>query len=199
MLNKGFTLWFTGLSGAGKSTIADVLEREIRTRGRNVEVLDGDVVRTNLSKGLGFSKEDRDTNIRRIGFVADLLTRNGVAVITAAISPYSAVRRECREMIGPNFIEVFVKCPVEVCAERDVKGLYKKAMSGEIPHFTGVSDPYEDPQAAEVVVETNLQSVDESAAKILAYLEERGLIDPRAESDEDDEIVRQRLAELGYV
>jgi adenylylsulfate kinase len=199
MLNKGFTLWFTGLSGAGKSTIADVLEREIRARGRNIEVLDGDVVRTNLSKGLGFSKEDRDTNIRRIGFVADLLTRNGVAVITAAISPYRDIRNECRTMIGPNFIEVFVKCPVEVCAERDVKGLYKKAMSGEIPHFTGVSDPYEDPEAAEVVVETNLESVEESAEKILVYLQERGLIDPRAESEEDDEIVRQRLAELGYV
>src|SRR4051812_48680998 len=149
MENRGFTLWFTGLSGAGKSTLADVIEREIRERGRNVEVLDGDVVRTNLSKGLGFSKEDRDTNIRRIGFVAQLLTRNGVAVITAAISPYRSVRRECREMIGENFVEVFVKCPVEVCASRDVKGLYKKAMSGEIPHFTGVSDPYEDPENAE--------------------------------------------------
>jgi adenylylsulfate kinase len=201
MLNKGFTLWFTGLSGAGKSTLADIVEREIRARGRNIEVLDGDVVRTNLSKGLGFSKEDRDTNIRRIGFVADLLTRNGVAVITAAISPYRDVRDECREMIGPNFIEVFVKCPVEVCAERDVKGLYKKAMSGEIPHFTGVSDPYEDPESAEVVVETNLETIEESAGKIIAYLESRELIDPRpeAESDEDDEVVRQRLAELGYV
>jgi adenylylsulfate kinase len=201
MLNKGFTLWFTGLSGAGKSTLAEIVEKEIRARGRNVEILDGDVVRTNLSKGLGFSKEDRDTNIRRIGFVADLLTRNGVAVITAAISPYTSVRRECREMIGPNFIEVFVKCPVEVCVERDVKGLYKKAMAGEIPHFTGVSDPYEDPEAAEVTVETNLESIEESAAKIVSYLESRGLVDslPAAEGDDDDAVVRQRLSELGYV
>jgi len=201
MVNKGFTLWFTGLSGAGKSTLAEMVEKEIRARGRNVEILDGDVVRTNLSKGLGFSKEDRDTNIRRIGFVADLLTRNGVAVFTAAISPYRDIRNECREMIGENFIEVFVKCPVEVCAERDVKGLYKKAMAGEIPHFTGVSDPYEDPESPEVLVETNLETVEESAAKILAYLESRDLIEPRAaaEGDEDDEVVRQRLAELGYV
>jgi adenylylsulfate kinase len=199
MLNKGFTLWFTGLSGAGKSTLADFVEREIRARGRNVELLDGDVVRTNLSKGLGFSKEDRDTNIRRIGFVAQLLTRNGVAVITAAISPYQAVRRECREMIGENFIEVFAKCPLEVCAERDVKGLYKKALAGEIPHFTGVSDPYEEPEYAEVVVETHLETVEESAAKILAVLEARGLIDPQVAADDEDEVVRQRLAELGYV
>jgi adenylyl-sulfate kinase len=200
MSNKGFTLWFTGLSGAGKSTLANIVEQEIRARGRNVEVLDGDVVRTNLSKGLGFSKEDRDANIRRIGFVADLLTRNGVGVITAAISPYRDIRNECRAMIGENFIEVFVKCPVEVCAERDVKGLYKKAMAGEIPHFTGVSDPYEDPDFAEVVVETHVETIEESAAKIVAVLEERGYIVTSVPSEaDDDELVRQRLAELGYV
>jgi adenylylsulfate kinase len=194
MSNRGFTLWFTGLSGAGKSTLADIVEREIRARGRNVEVLDGDVVRTNLSKGLGFSKEDRDTNIRRIGFVAHLLSRNGVAVITAAISPYKDVRDECRQMIGESFVEVYVKCPVEVCAERDVKGLYKKAMAGEIPHFTGVSDPYEEPDAAELVVETNHESPEESAARIVARLEELGFLAPAAASEE-----HEPLAQVGSV
>jgi adenylyl-sulfate kinase len=202
MENRGFTLWFTGLSGAGKSTLAEIVEKQIRERGRNVEVLDGDMVRTNLSKGLGFSKEDRDTNIRRIGFVAQLLTRNGVAVITAAISPYRNVRDECREMIG-SFVEVHVKCPLEVCIERDVKGLYKKAIAGEIPHFTGVSDPYEDPLSPEVVVETDKETVEESAAKIMAKLDELGLLAPAAAAaanDEDeDEAIRQRLEQLGYV
>ena len=206
MSRRGFTLWFTGLSGAGKSTLAELIEPQLRERGCLVEVLDGDVVRTNLSKGLGFSKEDRDTNIRRIGFVAQLLTRNGVGVITAAISPYRDVRRECREMIGDDFVEVFVKCPVEVCAERDVKGLYKKAMAGEIPHFTGVSDPYEEPEHAEVIVETNLETPEQSAARVLAKLEELGFIEPlpaaaaTASADEDeDDLIRQRLEELGYV
>ncbi|HEY1238197.1 MAG TPA: adenylyl-sulfate kinase, partial [Solirubrobacterales bacterium] len=142
---KGFTLWFTGLSGAGKTTISKIVEEELRKRGSRIEVLDGDVVRENLSKGLGFSKEDRDTNIRRIAFVADLLSRNGVPVITAAISPYRELRDEAREQMGDRFIEVFVKASVEVCAERDVKGLYEKAFKGEIKEFTGVSDPYEPP------------------------------------------------------
>lgn len=203
MANKGFTLWFTGLSGAGKSTLAEIVEKEIRARGRNVEVLDGDVVRTNLSKGLGFSKEDRDTNVRRIGFVAQLLARNGVAVITAAISPYRDVRRECREMIndGATFVEVYVKCPLEVLVERDVKGLYKKALAGEIKQFTGVSDPYEEPEHAELVIETNLETPEQSAARILAKLEELDLIEPApaAQDDDEDELVRQRLEELGYV
>ncbi len=198
MSNKGFTLWFTGLSGAGKSTLAEIVEKKLRERGRYVEVLDGDVVRTNLSKGLGFSKEDRDTNIRRIGFVAHLLSRNGVAAITAAISPYASIRRECREMIG-NFVEVYVKCPVDVCAERDVKGLYKKAMAGEIKHFTGVSDPYEEPEHAELVLETNTESPDASAARIIAKLEELGYLDPVEGGDDEDELIRQRLEELGYV
>ena len=173
---KGFTLWFTGLSGAGKTTISEIVERELRDRGSRVEVLDGDVVRENLSKGLGFSKEDRDTNIRRIAFVADLLSRNGVPVITAAISPYREIRDEARELMGDRFIEVFVKASVEVCAERDVKGLYEKAFKGEIKEFTGVSDPYEPPLNPEIVLDTEHDSADEDAAKIIALLEERQLI-----------------------
>jgi adenylyl-sulfate kinase len=174
--DKGFCLWFTGLSGSGKSTITTHLVKELRKRGSKLEVLDGDVVRENLSKGLGFSKEDRDTNIRRIAFVADLLSRNGVPVITAAISPYREIRDEARGMMGERFIEVFVKASVEVCAERDVKGLYEKAFKGEIKEFTGVSDPYEPPLNSELTLDTEHQNPEESAAEILALLEERGLI-----------------------
>jgi len=173
---KGFTLWFTGLSGAGKTTISKLLETELRARDSKLEILDGDVVRENLSKGLGFSKEDRDTNIRRIAFVADLLSRNGVPVITAAISPYAEIRGEARELMGERFIEVFVKASVDTCAERDVKGLYKKAFAGEIKEFTGVSDPYEAPDNPEVVCDTENETPEESAEKLLAYLEERDLI-----------------------
>src|SRR5216684_1841740 len=176
---KGFTLWFTGLSGAGKTTLARVVEREMHARGMAVEVLDGDEIRTNLSKGLGFSKEDRDTNIRRIGYVCRLLSRNGVAAISAAISPYREVRDEVRRLIeadGAAFVEVYVKCPIEVLAERDVKGLYKKALAGELKGFTGVSDPYEEPLAPDVVVETDRESVEFSLSKILSTLEQRGLI-----------------------
>jgi adenylyl-sulfate kinase len=179
--DKGFTLWFTGLSGAGKTTVSKVVEEELRKRRQRLEILDGDVVRENLSKGLGFSKEDRDTNIRRIAFVADLLSRNGVPVITAAISPYRELRDEARETQGERFIEVFVKASVEACAERDVKGLYKKAFAGEIKEFTGVSDPYEEPLNPEIVLETEDETPEESAAKIIAYLEERELI-PVAEA-----------------
>jgi len=173
---KGFTLWFTGLSGAGKTTISKELEEQLRSRGSKLEILDGDVVRENLSKGLGFSKEDRDTNIRRIAFVADLLSRNGVPVITAAISPYRELRDEARELMGDRFIEVFVKASVEVCADRDPKGLYEKAFTGEIKEFTGVSDPYEEPLNAELTLDTENESPEESAGKILALLEERQLI-----------------------
>jgi adenylyl-sulfate kinase len=176
---KGFTLWLTGLSGAGKTTLAALLATELRARGVNVEVLDGDEVRTNLSKGLGFSKEDRDTNIRRIGYVCRLLSRNGVGTVSAAISPYGAVRDEVRRAVeqdGAEFIEVFVKCPIAVLAERDVKGLYKKALAGELKGFTGVSDPYEEPLAPDVVVETDRESVEFSISKILRALEQRGLI-----------------------
>jgi adenylyl-sulfate kinase len=173
---KGFTLWFTGLSGAGKTTVSGIVEAELLDRGSRVEVLDGDVVRENLSKGLGFSKEDRDTNIRRIAFVADLLSRNGVPVITAAISPYREIRDEARELMGDRFIEVFVKASVEVCAERDVKGLYEKAFKGEIKEFTGVSDPYEPPLNPELTLDTEHDSAEEDAAKVIAILEERQLI-----------------------
>src|SRR5687768_6233105 len=149
---KGFTLWFTGLSGAGKTTISELVSEELRRRGSKIEVLDGDVVRENLSKGLGFSKEDRDTNIRRIAFVADLLSRNGVPVITAAISPYAAIRDEAREMMAGRMIEIYCEAPLEVCEERDPKGLYKKARAGELKGFTGVDDPYEAPENAEITV-----------------------------------------------
>jgi adenylyl-sulfate kinase len=174
--DKGFTLWFTGLSGAGKTTISHLVEHELRDRHSRIEILDGDVIRENLSKGLGFSKEDRDTNIRRIAFVADLLSRNGVPVITAAISPYEALRGEARELMGDRFIEVYVKASVETCAERDVKGLYQKAFAGEIKEFTGVSDPYEPPKGPEITLDTEAQEPEESAAQVIAYLEERELI-----------------------
>jgi adenylylsulfate kinase len=173
---KGFCLWFTGLSGSGKTTITTVLVKELRRRGSKLEVLDGDIVRQNLSKGLGFSKEDRDTNIRRVAFVADLLSRNDVPVITAAISPYRQIRDEAREKMDGRFIEAYVKASVEECEKRDVKGLYAKARSGEIKEFTGVSDPYEPPKNAELVIETEQQSPEESAQQILDYLEQRGLI-----------------------
>jgi len=175
---QGFTLWFTGLSGAGKTTISRLLEGHLRERGSKLEILDGDVVRENLSKGLGFSKEDRDTNIRRVAFVADLLSRNEVPVITAAISPYRQLRDEARAKMDGRFIEAYVKASVETCEERDVKGLYAKARSGEIKEFTGVSDPYEAPESAELVLETEEQSPEESAQQILAYLEARDLIPP---------------------
>ncbi len=173
--SQGFTVWLTGLSGAGKTTIAHELAEVVRERRGRVEVLDGDVVRTNLSKGLGFSKEDRDTNIRRIGFVCDLLTRNDVPVVAAAISPYRAVRDEVREQIG-DFVEVFVTCGLEELVRRDVKGLYAKALRGEIANFTGVSDPYEPPANPEVTVDTEQASVEESVAQIVEVLETRGYL-----------------------
>jgi adenylylsulfate kinase len=172
---RGFTLWFTGLSGAGKTTIAEIVERDLRERGRTVEVLDGDIVRTNLSKGLGFSREDRNINVLRIGFVANLLTRNGVAVIVSAISPYKEARDQVRRRIV-DFVEVFVDAPLEVCAERDVKGLYKKAFSGEIAQFTGVSDPYEPPAAPDLVLKTDEEEPQESARKVIEKLEYFGYL-----------------------
>jgi adenylylsulfate kinase len=176
--DRGFTLWFTGLSGAGKTTVSEIVEKELRERIGSVEVLDGDIVRTNLSKGLGFSRADRDTNVLRIGFVAKLLARNGVAVIVSAISPYKEARDQVRRDISEDFIEVFVDCPVEVCAERDVKGLYKKAYAGEIKEFTGVSDPYEAPAAPELTLRTNEEDAAESAKRVITKLEELGYLDP---------------------
>jgi adenylylsulfate kinase len=172
---KGFALWFTGMSGAGKSTLSVPVADCLRARGCKVELLDGDIVRTNLCLGLGFSKQDRDINVRRIGFVANLLARNGVVAITAAISPYRAIRDEVRALVtgdGGGFVEVFMRCPVEVLAQRDPKGLYKRALAGEIPSFTGVTDPYEEPLAPEVVIESDREAVDESVAKIVRRLEE---------------------------
>jgi adenylylsulfate kinase len=201
MEHKGFTLWFTGLSGAGKSTLARLVETELKRWGYKVEVLDGDVIRTNLSKGLGFSKEDRDTNIRRIGFVCHLLTRNDVIAIAAAISPYREIRDEVRLQIG-DFVEVFVKCPVEVLVERDVKGLYKRALAGDVKNFTGIDDPYEEPLDPELTVSTDVETPETSARRILARLEELELI-ARGETSEykdDDEVeIRRRLEALGYM
>ena len=173
---KGFILWFTGLSGSGKSTLAQYLTPILKERGCNVEVLVGDEVRENLSKGLGFSKEDRDTNIRRIGHVAGLLSRNGTCAITAAISPYAAVRDEVRASTEATFVEVYVEAPLEVVEERDTKGLYKKARAGEIKNFTGISDPYEAPENAEVTVHTGDESIEESADRIMEYLAGEGLL-----------------------
>ncbi|MCL4543873.1 MAG: adenylyl-sulfate kinase [Chloroflexi bacterium] len=174
-VTPGFTVWLTGLSGAGKSTIASLLVERLNQRNCPVEVLDGDVVRTHLSKGLGFSKEDRDTNIRRIAFVAGLLSHHGVGVVVAAISPYRAVRDEARESIG-RFLEVYVDCPLDVLVRRDVKGLYARALRGEISNFTGVTDPYEAPQHPDVVAHTDRETVEESVNKILVTLEERGYL-----------------------
>ncbi|PJF40169.1 MAG: adenylyl-sulfate kinase [Chloroflexi bacterium] len=172
---EGFTLWLTGLSGAGKTTIAVALEKELRDRDLYVERLDGDTVRQGLTRDLGFSKEDRDMNIERVTFVAKLLSRNGVAVLASFISPYREARENIRKETT-NYIEVFVHAPLDVCADRDVKGLYAKAFAGEIPNFTGVSDPYEAPENPEIVVHTHQETVEESVAKILTYLETHGLI-----------------------
>ena len=175
---KGVTLWFTGLSGSGKTTIAREVTLELRARGRRTEILDGDVVRKNLSKGLGFSKEDRDTNIRRIGFVANLLSRNGIIAITAAISPYRAVRDDVR-MMTDNFIEIYARAPLEVCEARDVKGLYAMARAGEIKGFTGIDDPYEEPLNPDIICDTDKESVEKSTQKILDRLERQGFLPVR--------------------
>jgi len=199
----GCTLWFTGLSGAGKTTVANLVEEELRRRGHKVEALDGDVVRTHLSKGLGFSKEDRDTNIKRIAFVCELLTRNDVIAIAAAISPYREVRDYARKTIG-DFVEVFVNCPLGVCVERDTKGLYKKAMAGEITNFTGVSDPYEEPLSPEVALNTHEEPPEASAARVIRKLEELGYIAAAAPVEDvyteaEKEELAKRLADLGYI
>ncbi len=198
MANNGFTIWFTGLSGSGKSTLSEVIEQRLKARGRNVEVLDGDVVRTHLSKGLGFSREDRDTNIKRIGFVCGLLTRNDVVCISAAIAPYREARDWARKEIG-NFVEIYVKCPIEVCRQRDVKGLYKLVDEGKIKNFTGVDDPYEEPLYPELVVETDKETVEESVTRIFAKLAELGYLESEEVSEDESKIVTDRLAALGYL
>jgi adenylyl-sulfate kinase len=174
-MHKGFALWFTGLSGSGKSTLSERIYKRLLDCGAKVELLDGDEVRTHLSKGLGFSKEDRDTNVRRIGFVAELLAKHGVIAITAAISPYIETRAAVRARID-NFVEIFMDCPIAVLAERDVKGLYKKALAGEIPHFTGVSDPYEPPVSPDVRVDSSTEDIAVSEERVWALLKDRGLI-----------------------
>lgn len=178
-MHQGFVLWFTGLSGSGKSTLSQALESEFRARNYRIERLDGDIVRTNLSAGLSFSREDRDINVRRIGFVCDLLARNGVIAISAAISPFQSVRDEVRALVeshGVAFVEVYTQCSLEELARRDVKGLYKKAMAGEIPHFTGVSDPYEAPTHAEIVTHSDSEPMEVSLQRIMDYLQEKNLI-----------------------
>lgn len=172
---SGVTVWFTGLSGAGKTTISRAVENELKSYGYKVEILDGDIVRQHLTKGLGFSKEDRDENIRRVGFVANLLTRNQVIVLVSAISPYRELREEVREQIV-NFVEVYVNAPLAVCEQRDVKGLYKKARAGEIKNFTGIDDPYEPPLHPDVECRTDLETLDESVSKVLSKLRELGYL-----------------------
>ncbi len=198
MQHKGFTLWFTGLSGSGKSTLSDHVERYLRAQGYRVEVLDGDIVRTHLSRGLGFSRRDRDTNIKRIAFVCSLLTRNGVICISAAIAPYREARKWARQQIG-NFVEVYVKCPIEICRQRDVKGLYKLAEDGRLKNFTGVDDPYEEPEHPELVIETDKETIEESVERIFAKLIELGYLSAEATPDEESKIATDRLAILGYL
>jgi len=200
---KGFTLWFTGLSGSGKTTLAKALESELHRRGLKVERLDGDTVRQSLTRDLGFSKEDRDKNIERVTFVAKLLTRNGVAVLCSFISPYIARRAKSRQEIG-NFVECYVECPLDVLIERDVKGLYRKALAGEIENFTGVSDPYEPPPDAEIVVNSATQTVEESVAVILRRLVKLGYLPEKklavdAYSEQEEQEVEVRLRALGYI
>ncbi|MGH8246511.1 MAG: adenylyl-sulfate kinase [Gammaproteobacteria bacterium] len=199
--SKGFTLWFTGLPCSGKSTIAELLKPELERRGRTVDILDGDVVRTHLTKGLGFSKEDRDENIRRIGFVCMLISRHGGIAIAAAISPYRGIRDEVRRTIE-NFVEIYVDTPLELCKQRDVKGMYKKALAGEIEDFTGVSAPYEEPANPEITIHTQQEPAADSAARILRTLEQMGLIDPPSDATytpEEAEKIRERLEKLGYI
>jgi adenylylsulfate kinase len=202
-LEEGLTLWFTGLSGAGKSTLARLVRERLLAMGRKVELLDGDEVRKNLSQGLGFSKADRDANIQRITFVAKLLSRNGVVAITAAISPYRAIRDNARAEIR-NFVEVYVDCPLEICEQRDVKGLYRKARTGEIPQFTGISDPYEPPLHPEIHLHTDQENPEQDVTIILERLSELGYLPGElaavgAYTDEEEALVSERLKNLGYL
>ncbi len=199
----GVTLWFTGLPCSGKSTVSKLVYEQVRSRGVKAELLDGDVVRQNLTKGLGFSREDRDENIRRIGFVCHLLTRNGVIAIGAAISPYRTTRDEVRRLTG-SFLEVYVNCPLEVCKQRDVKGMYKKALAGQLPQFTGVSDPYEEPLNPELVLFTHQETPEESARKVLERLMKSGYLlgekveEKQAYTGEEEQVIHGRLEQPGY-
>jgi adenylyl-sulfate kinase len=199
---KGVTIWFTGMSGSGKTALAIPLEEELGKRGLRVERLDGDIVRQSLTRDLGFTKEDRDKNIERITFVAKLLTRNGVAVLCSFISPYRAVRAKVREEVG-NFVEVYCYAPLETLIDRDVKGLYKKALAGEIENFTGISDPYEPPESPDVTIDSSAETVEESLAKILRRLEELGYAPPSKEAEpytaEEEAEIEARLEALGYL
>ena len=202
--NKGFTLWFTGLPCSGKSTLAEIVAKELEVRGRLVDILDGDVVRTHLTKGLGFSKEDRDTNIRRIGYVCGLISKHGGVAISAAISPYKNIRDEVRAGVAKDatFVEVFVSTPLDECIKRDVKGMYKKALAGEMKNFTGVDDPYEPPVNPELVIDTMQETPAQSAARILAKLEQMALIEPPHDAGytpEEAEKIHKRLEKLGYI
>lgn len=205
---EGFTVWFTGLPSAGKTTIATLLAGHLRERGCRVELLDGDECRRNLSAGLGYSRQDRDANIKRIAYVCKLLARHGVVAIAAAISPYRAARERARAELG-RFVEVYVKCPVQVCIARDVKGLYRRALAGEIPNFTGVSDPYEEPLSPEVVLETDKESAHESLARLVRRLAELGFLGTDGAgpaggpepvySQAEEELIKRRLGALGYL
>jgi adenylyl-sulfate kinase len=204
MEQKGVTVWFTGLSGSGKTALALRLEEELHRRGLKVERLDGDIVRQGLTRDLGFSKEDRDKNIERVTFVAKLLTRNGVAVLCSFISPYREVRARSRQEIG-EFVEVYCHASLETLIARDVKGLYKKALAGEIPNFTGVSDPYEPPDRPEVMIDSGEETIEHSLAKVLHKLEEMGYAPPPAGEEpapytaEEEAAIEARLAALGYL
>lgn len=202
MEQKGVTVWFTGMSGSGKTALAVPLQEELGRRGLRVERLDGDIVRQSLTRDLGFTKEDRDKNIERVTFVAKLLTRNGVAVLCSFISPYRAVRAKVKEEVG-NFVEVYCYAPLEALIERDVKGLYKKALAGEIKNFTGVSDPYEPPTNPDVMIDSSTETVEESLAKILRRLEELGYVPPSEETEaytaEEEAEIEARLEALGYL
>jgi len=197
---RGFTVWFTGMPSAGKTTASNILAGKLRERGLKVEVLDGDEVRKNLSKGLGFSREDRICNVTRIGYVCSLLSRNGVVAIAAVIAPYAEARDINRRQIG-DYVEIYCKCPVDVLIERDVKGLYKKAMAGEVKNMTGLQDPYEEPETPEITVHTNMETAEESVARIIQHLEELGYIPYRAEDyDQSEEAeIEKRLEDLGYL
>jgi adenylyl-sulfate kinase len=200
---EGFTVWFTGLTASGKTTVAQLVQEELLRRGYKVELLDGDEVRKWLSDGLGFTREDRDRNVMRIGYVCKLLSRNGVVAIAAAISPYRDTRERLKDEIG-EFVEVYVKCPLEICEQRDYKNIYKRAREGKIDHVTGISDPYEEPLDPDVLLETHLESPSQCASKVIRTLEEMGYVEHQREgtpayTEEEAQEVQRRLQDLGYI